>query len=83
MNCHDWSHFLWVSPFFCESMKIIFSVYSVLLYFKKPTKVYFTQGLIATALISLNEAGDGAREKPATAIDVYLAENENDSNFGG
>ena len=38
-------------------MKMIFSVYFVLPYLKKPAKVNFIQGQIATTLISLNEAG--------------------------
>ena len=30
----------------------------------------------------MNEAGDDARDKPATAMEDDLSENENDSNFG-
>ena len=30
----------------------------------------------------MNEAGDDARDKPATAIEDDLSENENDSNLG-
>ena len=82
MNFHNWLHFPWVSPFFLESMKIIFSIYFVLLHFKKLAKGNFTQVDIATTLVSVNEAGDDARDKPAKAMEDDLAQNENDSNFG-
>ena len=82
MNFHNWLLLPWVSPFFFESMEIMFSVYFVyfvLLYFK-PAKVNFIQGHIATTLVSVNEADD-ARDKPAAAMEDGLSENENDSNF--
>ena len=60
----------------------MFSIYYVLLYFKKPAKVNFIQGHIATTLVSVNKAGDDARDKSATAMKDDLSENENDSNFG-
>ena len=50
--------------------------------FKKPAKVNFIQGHIATTLVSVNEVRDHARDKPATAMEDDLSENENDSNFG-
>ena len=63
-------------------MKIMSSVYFVLLYFKEPAKINLIQGHIATTLVSVNEAEDDARDKPATAMEDDLSENENDSNFG-
>ena len=82
MNFHNWLHFQRVSPFFLENMKIMFSIYFVLLYFKKPAKLNFIQGHIATTLVSVNEAEDDARDKPAKAMEDDLSDNENDSNFG-
>ena len=49
---------------------------------KKPAKVNFIQGHFATTLVSVNEAGDDARDKAATVMEDDLSENENDSNFG-
>ena len=53
-------------------MKIMFSIYFVLLYFRKPAKVTVTQGHIATTLVSVNEAGDDAIEKRAAAMEDDL-----------
>ena len=50
---------------------------------KKPAKINFIQGQIATTLVSVNEAGGDPRDKPATAMEDNISENENDSNFGG
>ena len=49
--------------------------------FKQPAKVN-SQGHIATTFVSVNEAGDDARDKPATAMEDGLSENENDVTFG-
>ena len=49
---------------------------------KKPAKVKFIQGRIAITLVSVNEAGDDARDELATAVEDDLSENENHTNFG-
>ena len=50
-------------------------------YFKKPAKINFIQGHIATTLVSVNDAGNYTGDRPATAMEDDLSENENDSNF--
>ena len=49
---------------------------------KKPAKVNFIQGHIATTFVPVNEARYDVRDKPATAMEDDLSENEDDSNFG-
>ena len=49
---------------------------------KKAPKINFIQGHIASTLVSVNDARDDAKDKPATAMEDDLSEDENDSNFG-